>query len=97
MSHFANRESFPIRTGSPIDTPPAAESPKKEQPFEDDGLGGEDDEAVEAVEEEDEVLQVGDGQFEEDQKSLNERAVMEAGDSEVEKAKSPKHGSPSKV
>ena len=83
------------RTGSPIDTPPAAESPKKEQPAEDDGLGGE-DEAVEA-EEEDEVLQVGDDRSEEDQKSLNERAVMEAGDSEVKKAKSPKHGSPSKV
>ena len=52
---------------------------------------------MEAVEEEDEVLQVGDDRSEEDQKSLNERAVMEAGDSEVEKAKSPKHGSASEV
>ena len=66
--------------------------------MEDEGLGGGEDEAVEAVEEEeDEVLQVGDDRSEEDQKSLNERAVIEAGDSEVEKAKSPKPGSPSKV
>ena len=97
------------RTGSPIDTPPAAESPKKEpQPEserpEDEGLGEEEQEQEDEDEEhdDDEVLQVGDDQADEavDQASSGEKAVKEAGDSqggEVEKPKSPNPGSPNQV
>ena len=97
------------RTGSPIDTPPAAESPKKEpQPEserpEDEGLGEEQEQEDDDndLDDADEVLEVGDGQTDEvvDQASSGEKAVKEAGDSqggEVEKPKSPNPGSPNQV